>query len=909
MSSFNRDKYRRAEEVFQELRSSSRHWESVSRQDAVGGVWRPSEFNISKDYANGRSEETRVIQHYHDFMKNNIVGGTDAIRRQEIGIWYMIMGDVRKDSVMGANTRGVRGVFNWDTMLCTATLSAGVVGKLALTVNSHNMLQSNMTERNMISKATGWDVQAVQQMTVDNITTLSTLTRSAAGGHQKFTRLVKGCLLYMDLLLHGAQRYDDMVPDTIRYNPQDVLNSFRRSNTSYSFCSKPESLPYTIVLGLMGMEYPFPSGRLMCRGSVKVPADADRHVVVCRGNPTVGKVECILTHTTVWTSIVNYAREMRVGHQIESAMITAASLYENRYLREVSLPKVESTIDLIRPMFLDSSEDDSEKPRMDAESMIGVGRAHQMSCLLVGKDMIIAAKNTTRRGFNYESVVSGYLKSQETVVMRMSEWATPLALQKSTSQMRWMGSLTEDDIRDMDSISIFEAFWLCDEKTKSIEKGGIQCLLNGVNDGMVRNGFVDLLVLEMQKFGILVDRRQIPTGRFSVRRRCLVFQDVWEPRVRQFAVHDIKLVMPCDFKQEDRGPARRPRVRRGEIIKAEERGAVPVKDVLDEIVFEELKKAEEEALRFNQEKLLNEEIEREKERERDNEKRRESRLISALRSPDSQRRSFDGKRMVGIELPGMSVAEASVRKHDTRKDSLGQIQFGELRRQSESGTSTSSDSLMKQQPEDQVGEHNEDRTKGLANAQELDEGKHKLPKAKKYVPIEENVLSKSAEEVAFEKGPEFAGQVQTAWSNNTMRAIRSSKGWENFIKGRGINPVGSVFGRPVLEFCNDAIEYDETFSNLRYVISTFMDSRTNVGLEHIERGLSEGTIQATNPLDPMSTDSMESSNLGLGDAIIASWMLNDRQMAESLSKTQRQRLTRHFRMPPHLRAAIMRIDK
>jgi len=903
MSSFNHSKYKRAEEVFQELRSRSRHWESVSRQDAEGRVWDPSSFKIDKDYGSGRGSEFRAIKHYDEFMKNNFVGGSDTLRRENIGIWYMIMSDVRRDSVMGANTRGVRGWFEWESLQCKVSLHAGVVSKLTSTMNTTSMLQSNMTERNTIVKATGWATVNVQQMSADNITTLQTLTRSASGGHQKFTRLVKGCLLYMDLLLHGAQMFDDVVPDTIRYEPADVLTSFRRSNTSYSYCSKPESLPYTLVLGLIGMEYPFPSGRLICRGSVTVPSDADRHVVVCRGNPTVGKVNCLLTHTTVWTSIVHYAREMRVGDQLESAMITAASLYENRYLREVSLPKVESTIDLIRPMFVDCNEDDSQKPRMDSDAMIGVGRVHQMSCLLVAKDMIIAAKNTTKRGFNYESVVSNYLKSQETVVMRMSEWATPTVLMKSTSQMRWMGSLSEDDIRDLDTISIFEGFWLCDDKTRSIEKGGIQCLLNGVNDGMRSNGFIDLLVDEMLKFGVEIDRSQIAAGRFSVRRRCLVYEDTWEPEEVKFVEKSVKLVHPCNYKVSiPNTHARKVRVKQVRSFSRRDKAMIDEQHALEE----ELRRMRDYHQRKEEEAVLERERERVvSDRERHklqvlHEKERLDRDKMAGKPKHSTSRSFDGKGLVGIELPGIA-RDGWMEKSDVRRGSLGRVQFGDVTEMSGGSRASDASSGSVAGTITEI----EDLTKE-AGSHIIEPTGRKKPKV---TNITSEVMKKSEEEVAVELGSGFTGVVSTVWSDSTLKAIRNSKGWENFMKGRGVNPTGRVLGRDVMDFCNEAIEYDETFSNINYVTTTLMDSRTRVSMEYVEIAIRDNRLQNARILEPITTDSMGSADLGIGDAVVAGWMLDDMAMASSLSRVQRNRLIRHFRMPPHLRAALQRLDR
>lgn len=549
MDKFNPKKFERAEEAFRLLRRDSQHYKAARVDVGAEATWAPTKFNPGKDYGSGCASKTRVIKLLQEYMRKACVGGMDALRGDTIGIWYMIMGDIRLECSLGSNTSGIRGRFEWSGFHTIVSLHSGVNTRLALTEGTSTILAHNLTERSKLQKATGWDTLVVQAMSVDDITTLGNLVRSAAGGHNKITRLVKGMMLYIDLLHDGRQEFNGLINNIIPYQAAQVLASFRARGRSHAFCSKPSSVAYIVLMHLVGQRYPFNAGGLVCRGNAVIPADSQEHYVVVRGAVGGPGYRCTLTPASVWTGIVCYAREMEVSDQLEEAMIIACSLYENRYLREVGLPKVESTVDLIRPMFNLTRTDDSEKPIIDADAAIVVGRVHQMGCLLMAKDMIISAQHSTSATMPYTEIVTSYLQSQETVVNRMVEWVSPVSLVSAAPSMKWLSKLNGDDIRDIDKFSIFEGLWLCGAATKSVERGGISCLVRGTNDRMQRNGYMNLLDSELGKFGTVLDRSRVPAGKFSVRLRCFV-SEVDDDRLNSGKWRTVKaaLVRSCEYR-------------------------------------------------------------------------------------------------------------------------------------------------------------------------------------------------------------------------------------------------------------------------------------------------------------------------------------------------------------------------
>jgi len=564
MNRFSGNKYVRAEGALASLRSRSvalRNANALIKGEDV--TWEP-EHAASESVKLEGGPGIMIVKRIRDYLSSCCIGGVSALVKPTLGVSYMVVGDVDRKPVLGENTSGLRGSFDWENMTCTVSTYAGSMTRIEPTADTNHVMRSSAKDRKKIQQATGWDTNVVNALPTDDIHSLDSLFLSANAGHSKLTRLVKGMLLYLDLQRYGEQRFRGDIHNVVEYAVNPVLTSYRASGRSYSYCRNPTSQSYIVMLYLVGLQYPMNVGGLNMRGSVVVPADAKEHYVVLRGVRRSVAFDCTLNAETVWTGILDYAKEMGVADQIEVALVTACSLYDNRYLRVCSLPKVESTLDLIRPAFVESRIDDSYKPMIDRDMGVVLGRCHQMAMLLMAKDIIVAAQASSARGFSYASILRSYISNQEKEVIRMSTAMTPASLIAATPQMKWLSMLSDSDISDISSISILEGLWLCTSKTRSIKWGGIDLLVRARNDLLKNNSYIDLLDSECKKMAITFDRRKLPTGRYSVVSRCLYTHDDKLCDESKFVELDMDLIRRCDYKPRAMPEVRRPRGRRVE---------------------------------------------------------------------------------------------------------------------------------------------------------------------------------------------------------------------------------------------------------------------------------------------------------------------------------------------------------
>lgn len=868
MNKFNPEKYKLAEAAAQRLRKRSRHWAAVAQQDEEARQWKPSAFDSERDYGSGRHSGVKAVSKFSEYMKSHVVGGMDVLRKPQIGIWYMLMGDVNRDATLGENTTGLRGEFDWEGLNCEVTSHAGVHREMGLSVASNKMIGDNYNDRKAIQRATGWNTQDVERLQVRNIGTLQALVSAASAGHNKFTRLVKAFLLFLDLEIRGSQEFAGQINNIRAYEVNEVLNAFRVSDVSYAFADRGTSDQYVVFLYLIGLATPINFGGVRTGGNAQIPADASNHWVIVRGDARPGMYNCTLTPRLIWTCILFYARSMDVTDQLEDALVTACSLYENRYLREVSLPKVESTLDLIRPVFSDNPADDSERPIIDKDMARAIGRTHQMACLVMAKDIIIGAKNSTSMGLSFETVLMQYLKSQETVMSRMMEWISPLSIISCSREMKWLSCLNMEDISDLDSISIFEGLWLCDSATRSVAAGGIACLSRGMNDMRNRNEYVALLTEELAKFGIGLDRQRMPTGRFSVRFRCLVHQEIWVPKTCDWYVKDVPLVQPCkvEIHRPHYATKRRPRK-----PISRDSGSKASSFVSEQVVRERVAEF--------------------------------AKVLPTTELPKSPPRnakqrsvSFDGKATVGLKLPGM-VGEGT----DVRETSLGQVEHGNVFSDNPSELFRRPEVIATEQI--RTVEESSDTTLESDHPPAVFKAgaRRGERKKKKWIDVTESVTQEiaadSKEEEAARSGGNYNGQVDINWSPKTMYSIRKSNAWKKFIKGgkAKVDPEESLFGYRAHEVFGEWFGDEVIWPNRDLIYATFKTSRTRIDYGALIDLIQGEGIMSVRPRNAVSPDSLDASGLGLGDGYVADWMYSDHEFASTLSKVARNRLQRHFR--------------
>jgi len=887
---FNKDKYSLAEAVFNRIRSGAPCVRRVIHDDNSVKVWVPNAFS-KEDYGKGQNSGSRVIDKLRAYLSAYCIGSTRALCSGTIGVSYMVMGDLGRVPVLGENTYGFNGEFDWDTMMCNVVPYSGQMSRLEISKETHDMISSGMNSRKRIQESTGWDVVSTQQMSVEDINSLSNLVNSAKAGHSKYTRLVKGLLLYIDLLHSGRQRFQGQIDNVISYSANPIITSFRARDRSYSYCSKPTSMAYVVLMYLVGLEYPYNIGGLNCVGNVTVPADAGSHYVVVNGVRTSNIYDCDITSDLVWIGMVNYAREMRVMEQFESALVTACSLYENRYIRSAGLPRVESTVDLIRPAFVNFTTEDFDRPAIDREMGVVIGRVHQMGMLLSIKDVIVSAQSSTDQGFNFSSIIRNMMSSQETIMMRMTEWLSPVSILTANNQMRWMSYLNDEDIADISSISIFEGLWLCNGQHKSIKGGVVDLLFHGINDMVVRNAFLDLLIDEANKININIDRNRIAKGRFSVKYRALYSVDQVELVPAVFREFQSDLVQACDYRPRGVVPLRR--IRRGGNSRVKSDAAIrKTEEIAKRTIAEEIKAQEADMAEEIREYQW---IQEEHNKEVEEVKKRGQGIIDRIKK-------IDGKRKSGVPLPGISKGILK----DVRETKLGEVEHGQPSSVGKQWSKVVGDKGYDESMYDDV-EHNLNM---IIRSVKPDRSDHYMEWRQarfESMVLGEPLIPQEPHEMAWSEGPNYSGQVDLTWDHRVLSRISNSIGWKNSLRSRGVNTEIKVFQDDksyyYMQLIMDGVG---SIKDIVEIDSKFSGTTINVAPNLLLSALRSGIITRLERRNMRKPDSPASTKRVVEDGWIADWMYKDTSFAASLTGRTRNSLTRFFYSKPHERAALSR---
>nr|UCU85913.1 putative capsid protein [Alternaria solani chrysovirus 1] len=549
MDKFNAKKYDRRQAMYMAVRQGAPALQNAVKSADKLEHWDPN--NLPNKLKDNKEMLFKGLGNVEAYMERYSASSLDALSDEDTSFGYSIFGDIKRNVMLGANTVGIDVKVNWGNTEVEAETYNGENRKMIVSTNTIAVRSDEGKDLAALSKATGWDRTECYKMQPSQVQTLVTLVDAARAGYNKYTRLVKGMLVYLDLLHNGKQSIRKRIPHMIQYEMNEVLDSYQHRERSYIFCSNADSPEYRVVLSLMSEEYP--NQDMLTYGVASIPADGIRNYLVVKG--TVGRTvnyTVELTSQMVMASITQYAIESGIADEMESALVTATSLYHNRYLGKVGLPRVVSTIDLIMPMFKPATGVRCARPSITPELATSIGKLHQMCMFLTIKDILIAARSTTKFGFNYSSVVENYLTTQEEVVNVMNDSVTPLKLLDMTPQMKWMYKIDAYAMQDLDSMSMFEVLWLCDGGVTSVRNGGIMAFKKGVSDMMSDNPYHEILTKELSKTNIVFDFSKLPRGNFTIAARYI--RDSVERKVKkiEYVTTEVQIARECDYNPQDR---------------------------------------------------------------------------------------------------------------------------------------------------------------------------------------------------------------------------------------------------------------------------------------------------------------------------------------------------------------------
>lgn len=453
--------------------------------------------------------------------------------------------------MLGENTQGLSVPVHWEKKDVEVKVQPMPNRTLPKKEIIGNVLSTGILDKSMLSKQMGFTVEDCKTLRESESHTLVSLFREAGSVQNKYTRLLKGCLIVQDCKRHGKMAVGGIHKHIVQYTPRGIAESANHGNRAYMFTHMPKSVYYNTMLVLMAGEYPTRYSRC---GDVFVPSDARENYLVTSEDidSAAGFMMApSITAELALAAVIEYAVACQLTDELQSAMVTACSLLENRYLTQVSLPKVVSKCDLILPAFSFYAEKDTsihQLGAMTAEMSIMVGRLHQMSCLTVAKDTLTAAQMSSRADIDWMSTANSMVMEREGLLSNLGNHITDLPVLRMTPQLKWLTNLDQRDYHDILQVPVFESLWITGKAGLGVSGGALHLMKKGFANMESGNAYVDFFLRECKKAGVVPTHSQIPRGAYTIEGTSLSYQ-VWRPeRVRTRKRVATQQSVPCNTR-------------------------------------------------------------------------------------------------------------------------------------------------------------------------------------------------------------------------------------------------------------------------------------------------------------------------------------------------------------------------
>lgn len=541
-------------QIFNEARAGGTALRRVKEDHKKLQTWVPGEGEFERTYLE-KNLGGRDIEALCDYFNNYHVGALEHIVKDRFEIGYHIYGDITREAMLGENTNALSAPVHWEKLDVEVVPYRGEGHTLEQDPLAMKVVKEGVRNRQDVTKFTGWNPDQVRLMSDVRLSELTELIKATGVNQNKFTRLVKGFLIYLSLAESGPVNVIRDLPNVVVSGPNAIMQSFSQPNRAYVHNSNPSSDPHSVTLTLMGEAFP-PS---FIQSHVTVPADGDHVFLVACGGQVSPAVNIRLTDKLVLASIFRYASDVGVSSDLQGALIAACSLKENRYFSRVGLPAVVDYCDLLMPQFVVHDMQDNQKAFLTGNMATAVGRIHQMLCFATAKDVITAAECSTKQGYDWRGSVISFLSQQESRIARQGTYFTDIKIMDAVPQFKWLSHMDEGDVEDLSSLSIFEAMWLCDRTRKIADNGSIMHLKCGNHDLTDTKDSLNVLRKEIQTASMTLQESKLPTGDFTIESSSVRSVIHRGPRRVNRLVQEVTMTFKCDAKPNTIIPNRKVR--------------------------------------------------------------------------------------------------------------------------------------------------------------------------------------------------------------------------------------------------------------------------------------------------------------------------------------------------------------
>ena len=500
-----------------------------------------------------------VLKNTSEYINRVVRGGHSGLASPVFIIDYDLRANLLKAAEYAIECVNLSFRVEWKVIDVNVELYIGRASDVILTHELTPVLRDGRArDLTKFACATGLGMREVRDDNSTRMPLLLKVFQSGAGGQNKLTRLVKGCLMYLDRLENGPVTIAHAELSTLQYNVESLISTLEMENTAFVYTKHDLSPSHNLILFSMCQAYP--SLYLGGADHVHVPADG-RYVVLVGSNPLRYCEDTYVSAELIIGTLIEYADQFCLGKDLETAMAIACSLRQNRYLEVVGLPAVLSTCDLIAPALGRMEAGVTEKTLLSHGAATMIGRFHQMACLVLVKDLMISVRNNTRNTYFLYDSLRDVLSRDKFTLLEYMEDKTFSGILKATIDMMWLPYLDDSAFERFEGISIFEGFWVVNNPLTALKDGAIKCLKKGVKNaislhqpGLFMDSF-DTLYSEVVLGG--GDRNfSIPNGAYTISVstiRCLRRP----PPVDNFEYEmDVDLTVPCSEVRAPPAPKR-----------------------------------------------------------------------------------------------------------------------------------------------------------------------------------------------------------------------------------------------------------------------------------------------------------------------------------------------------------------
>jgi hypothetical protein len=461
-----------------------------------------------------------ILGNLSEYLQDVLGEGVAALVAERFVVDYDLRCNINRAAEYGVNCVSLSFLVSWEIKQVVVGLIPGETKPvLALSELQTILLDCRIKDLTKFAGMVGLNVEQVRNTEAHKAGQLLRVFQNGMSGQNKLTRLVKGCLMYLDLLESGAREYENVLIQSLQYTVKDLVESLDIEDAAYVFSVNEKSSTTSAILFGMCEEYPNPTFG-GCQ-HIKIPADG-KNIYLVGYDKILGKVKVFLTPQLVWGTLVQYCERFRLGKDLESALAIACTLRENRYMTKVYLPAVLSTCDLVFPAMNRVVRGVDEKSLINSEAAVMFGRVHQMLSFVLFKDLDTSVANTSFGELNHSRDLRSIISRDLLPLMDYMEDKAVAGILKVTKDMSWLNRLDDADIKRLRKISVFEAFWVVRYPKGVFRNGVVRCLKKGVKNPiglMQRNVFFDAYATLRREVELGSSRAlgDIPNGGFNVR--------------------------------------------------------------------------------------------------------------------------------------------------------------------------------------------------------------------------------------------------------------------------------------------------------------------------------------------------------------------------------------------------------